>query len=74
MIMYSTIPQEIIYENIDKVNRTQEMVVDGITMEVQPMDGMQAKIVRLISADPQLFLNEKYAPGQVITMQPFIST
>lgn len=71
MIIYSPVPLEQIISGIENdIEAPQEVEVDGLLMQVQPIDGNRARIVRLISPDPQHYLNPRYAPGSVIHYRP----
>lgn len=71
MIMYSVIPLEQIFEGIENETSTlEEINIHGMIMEVQPIDSRQARIVRLISPNPQDYLNPAFAPGQIIYYTP----
>lgn len=74
MIMYSIVPVEQIFEGFDNEQEPlEEISIDGILMQVQPISSRQAKIVRIISPDPQDFLNPSYAPGEMIHYQPSLA-
>lgn len=74
MIMYSIVPVEQIFEGFDNEQEPlEEISIDGILMQVQPISSRQAKIVRIISPDPQDFLNPSYAPGKMIHYQPSLA-
>jgi hypothetical protein len=71
MILYSVMPEEIVFEGWDQQpERPLEVTVNGLLMEVQPVSHQEAKIVRLICPDPQQYLNPAYAPGQMIKYRP----
>jgi hypothetical protein len=71
MIIYSPVPLEQIIEGIeDGVTAPEEIQVEGILMQVQPIDGQRARIVRLLSPNPQDYLNPRYAPGNLIHYRP----
>lgn len=71
MIMYSIVPSEQIFEGIDNEQEPiEEISISGILMQVQPISSRQAKIVRIISPNPQDFLNPAYAPGEMIHYNP----
>lgn len=73
MIHYTPLPLEIVFENWDRpMKRAREIVVDGITMEVEPLNEQEAKIVRIVSSDPEHFLNPALAPGQVVSFIPSV--
>lgn len=74
MIIYSTMPLELIFQNEDAhAYDCQEVQIGGVTMIVQPTGMNEAKIVRLISPNPQHYLNPSYAPGQKIYFRPDLS-
>lgn len=74
MILYTPIPLEMIVEGIeDKVEAPEEIEVDGLRMQVIPVNKHEAKIVRLIQASPDDYLNPAYAPGQLIRYRPTVS-
>lgn len=71
MIHYTVLPLEMVMDGIDKMESNQmEIVVNGISMQVQPLNATQATIVRIISCNPQDFMNPQYSPGRVIEFQP----
>lgn len=71
MTLYTPIPLETVYEGMDDY-RPQYMNIrlNGIDMQVEMINGVQAKIVRLFSSNPNDFLNQAYAPGAVIEFRP----
>jgi len=70
MILYTPMPLEAVLEGIENVDDLQEIQLNGITMQVKVMDTGKAQIVRLISPNPQDYLNPSYAPGNYIQFQP----
>ena len=71
MIHYTVLPLEVVMEGIEEMKADQmEIVMNGVTMQVKPLNSNQAAIVRLISGNPQDYLNPQYAPGRVIEFQP----
>jgi hypothetical protein len=73
MIIYSVIPNEVIFEGLEDFDpRYEEISMDGITLQVERRGQHQAAIVRLLSYDPQDYLNPKYAPGSIIEYNPSV--
>ncbi|MBE1446463.1 YlzJ-like family protein [Paenibacillus sp. OAS669] len=73
MIHYTILPLDVVMEGIEELeDNSMEIVLNGITMQVQPLNSNQATIVRLISGNPQDYLNPQYTPGRVIEFQPKI--
>jgi len=65
MILYTIMPQETIYP-IDQQIFTQQKYLEynGVPMLVQSVDGTSYEIARVMSTDPQHFM--QYQPGQKI--------
>jgi hypothetical protein len=73
MIIYSAMPLELILEGIEEERQPyHEMQVNGMVMQVEPINSYEARIVRLISPNPQDYLNPAYAPGQIVRFAPSI--
>ncbi|MGO0061656.1 YlzJ-like family protein [Brevibacillus fluminis] len=72
MIMYTTMPLEYIFENQEAVEKqsVQELSFGDVTMMVEPTGTFEGKIIRLISPNPQDYLNPRFAPGQKIYFRP----
>ncbi|HEX7057869.1 MAG TPA: YlzJ-like family protein [Bacilli bacterium] len=71
MILYTPVPAEYVFpQKNDEQKPLQEIQVNGVIMQVEPLSAKQAKIVRLISPNPSDFLNPRYAPGQIIDFAP----
>jgi hypothetical protein len=69
--IHSIIPDEVIFHNAeDSDYRFTDVAVDGIPMQVQFFGEAVAKIIRLYSANPNDYLNPKYAPGTVVRFAP----
>lgn len=67
MVLYTSMPLEIVLDGIDKKYEYQEVQVNGIKLVIEPIGLNQGKIVRMISSNPQDFLNTNYSPGKIIT-------
>ncbi|MEW9667696.1 YlzJ-like family protein [Ammoniphilus sp. 3BR4] len=72
MIIYSVMPMEMIMKNLDSTEyHYQEAEIEGVKMLVEPVPhSTDVKIVRLMSPNPQDYLNPKYMPGQTIHFRP----
>ena len=73
MIIYSVMPMELIMENIEGMSDIQyeETEIDGVKMVVERTpQTSEAKIVRLLSLNPQDYLNPRFAPGTTIYFRP----
>lgn len=70
MIIYSAMPLELILEGIEQEPHYTEVVVNGLTMVVEPVSATQYRVVRLISPNPNDYLNPNYMPGRIIHFRP----
>lgn len=70
MIIYTTVPLEKVFEDMEHTPQLTEMEIEGVTMLVQQQGPDQGKIVRLISSDPNHYLQSRYMPGQKIYFRP----
>jgi hypothetical protein len=67
MIIYTSMPLELVYEGYENFNpQYEEIVHNGVSMVIEPSGAYQGKIVRLLSSNPQDFLNPSHSPGSVI--------
>ncbi|HHY71057.1 MAG TPA: hypothetical protein GX519_05280 [Thermoanaerobacterales bacterium] len=67
MLLYTSMPLEIVLEGMDKKYEYKEINVDGVKLVVESVGINQSKIVRLLSSNPQDFLNPNFSPGKIIT-------
>ncbi|WP_426446991.1 YlzJ-like family protein [Paenibacillus sp. S-38] len=75
MTHYTILPMEAVMEGMEsEVQPPVEIVMNGVMMQVLPLNGQQATIVRLLSGNPQDYLNPQYSPGRLIEFQPVLST
>ncbi|MEK8130169.1 YlzJ-like family protein [Paenibacillus filicis] len=74
MTHYTVLPMDVVMDGFDApppaMPSPMEISVNGITMQVQPLNGSQAAIVRLIDCKLEDYLNPRLAPGQIIEFKP----
>jgi hypothetical protein len=70
MILYTAMPLELIFNTYENPRQFNEVRIGHMTMVIEPLSSTQGRIIRLISPDPQDYLNPHYAPGQLINFQP----
>ncbi|MBO8162518.1 MAG: YlzJ-like family protein [Brevibacillus sp.] len=76
MIIHSVVPLELVFENYEQNGRQniRELTFPGgVTMLVEETGSFEGTIVRLISPNPQDYLNPRLAPGQKIRFRPDFS-
>ncbi len=69
-VLYTIVPPETIFgpaEDYDqgKLN-TIEMVIDGVTVMVEPLGPGRGKAQRLLSTNPQHYLDRRWQPGETV--------
>jgi hypothetical protein len=68
VILYSIVPPEIVFGNMDSSNSTlKEIYYQGEKILVMPIENNKYKIDRVISTSPQAFLDPKLQPGSIIS-------
>lgn len=67
MVLYTSMPIEMVIEGIDKKYEFKEIEIDGVKLIIEPISMNQGKIVQLLSSNPQDFLNPNFSPGKIIT-------
>jgi hypothetical protein len=71
MILYTIMPDELIYETPQEEYSKQSVVnYDGVSMVVEQVSNSQCRIVRLLTTDPQAYLNDVYRPGTTFELKP----
>jgi hypothetical protein len=74
MIIYTAMPLEYVLEGMDQQEYNySEIEFGNMTMVVEQATPYTGKIVRLISPNPQDYLNPSYSPGQMIHFRPTFS-
>lgn len=69
MILYTMMPQELIYQTPDSEFGKQKIVdVNGVSMIVAENSPKEYQVVRVLSTNPNDFLNEQYTPGAKINL------
>lgn len=68
MILYSVIDPQFVFQGWDdyEPEYKEVQISDSVSMIVEDINEDEAKIVKLISSDPQDFLNQDYAPGSIV--------
>lgn len=65
MILYTMMPEELVFPIDMSIYDKQKIVqMNGVPVVVSENAQKQYEVVRLLSTNPQDFLNEQYCPGQ----------
>ncbi|HHY04530.1 MAG TPA: hypothetical protein GX534_05030 [Thermoanaerobacterales bacterium] len=67
MLLYTTMPMEIVLENLEKEYEFKELDMGNSKLVIEQTGINTGRIVRLISSDPQDYLNPKFTPGNTIS-------
>lgn len=71
MILYTSMPQELIFQTPAEDYEKQSIInYHGVPMLVEQVGPAQCRVVRLMSSDPAHYLDAGYQPGAMITMTP----
>ncbi|MBY9081946.1 YlzJ-like family protein [Paenibacillus sp. HN-1] len=69
MIIYSIMPPEQVWEGaIQAPPSCREVLIQGILMQVEPLDEGRGKIVRLLNCPLNRYLDSGLAPGTIINL------
>ncbi|MGG0747731.1 YlzJ-like family protein [Priestia megaterium] len=62
-------PQELIFQQSYQQEQSQPKLIshNGIPVIVEENEQKQQQIVRILSTNPQDYLNENYYPGQILS-------
>lgn len=72
-MLYTIIPDELIFSNQSESNREFIEISNGL-LEVEATENHEYRVVRLISSNPSMYLEEMYAPGSMIALAPKFKT
>lgn len=71
MTIYTTMPLELVFEGFGtEPGPFVEVTLQGVTMQLQPVSPGIGRLVRLISAPLDCYLQSRYAPGQLVCYLP----
>lgn len=68
MILYTMMPHELVFPSEPEDYKKQRTIMyQGVPLLVEQLDHQTVQVVRVISSDPQHFLNDQYTPGTKIS-------
>jgi hypothetical protein len=69
MILYTTMPQEVVFPAANDVFENQSVITyKGQPVMVDKITDGEYRIVRLLSTDPNDYLNAELSPGSMISL------
>ncbi|WP_312473026.1 YlzJ-like family protein [Neobacillus sp.] len=68
MILYTMMPNELVFPyDSESVSKQQMVNFQGIPLLVEATDQQNFQVIRILSSDPQHFMDEKICPGAKIS-------
>lgn len=69
MTLYTVMPMEQVWEGVfSNLTMTREVVVQGMLMQVEPLEEGRARVVRLLDCPLERYLDSAYSPGAIISL------
>lgn len=69
MTLYTMMPLELIFPNEGEVSVKQKIVTyQGVSLLVETSDPSNVSVVRILSTDPQHFIDGRFSPGSKISL------
>jgi len=66
LILYTVMPMEEVMQQEERRN-IMEVRLRGRTLQIEPVSPAMGRIVRLISTDPNDYLELRFAPGNMVS-------
>ncbi len=72
MFLFTVLPLEDVLDGIEEEPAATMLLSQGdLTLEVEQLEGFQARVVRIHSTDPAHYLSANCQPGAVINLKEF---
>ncbi|HHT72706.1 MAG TPA: hypothetical protein GX008_03230 [Firmicutes bacterium] len=66
-MLYTVIPVEDVLEGWEvDPPQTVDVMVGGVLLQVEPLSQFAGRVERVISSDPQVYLDPQFQPGSVL--------
>ncbi len=74
MILYTPIPPEVIWQTVNEKTQQglEEVVIDNIQIQVSRTEHNQIRIERILSTNPQIYLDKRFQPGMSVLLEPVL--
>ena len=69
MILHTTLPQELIFAEGFQEKKEYVFSVDGIPALCEVLEGFEVRVLKLLSTDPNHFLQTRIVPGAVLSLK-----
>lgn len=71
MILYTMVPQEVIFQSdLKEFDKLIEVTYEGVPLLVEMGNMGSCRIIKVLSSDPAHFLESKFSPGNTIYVNP----
>jgi hypothetical protein len=68
MILYTMMPHELVFPyEADEFSQQMTVTYQGVPLLVQQTDQQNFQVIRILSSDPQHYLDERISPGAKIS-------
>lgn len=67
MILYTVMPLEAIFQE-DEGGGYQDLIIEGVQLEVEQTTPGRGRITRIISTNPQDYLDPRWQPGTEVPL------
>lgn len=75
MTIYTSMPIELVLSGMEQPREADiELELEGMLMQVSPVNATSGRIVRLLRCPLEAYLNPAYAPGQMIHYRPTLTS
>jgi hypothetical protein len=69
MTFYTILPMEQVFEGaFNYAQAVQEITIQGVLMQVELLDGGQARVVRLLQCPLDKYLDASFSPGAILQL------
>lgn len=68
MVLYTIVPPEELLADLDAERQLITISREGFLMQVEPVSGARGCLVRMLSGNPQDFLDPRWQPGSIIDL------
>lgn len=67
LLHWSIIPEEVVFQGVDKLKRPAEISYRGQRFLADPLDNPgEFRLVQLLSTNPAIFLQPEFQPGTIV--------
>ncbi|MBB6444215.1 YlzJ-like family protein [Bacillus benzoevorans] len=72
MILYTTMPQELVYQTpVSEFGKQEIIQYEGIPLLVERDENQSYRVIQVMSTDPTHFLDGRCTPGRILTNNRF---